>query len=93
MRPSWKPGNVTQQPHIPENEPSTTVLCEHKISHTYHKAGNEVVTQVQDSQVQHCQDPVRENSRDGIITGVKFLEIQAGIQHRLDLSYVSLCPS
>ena len=51
------------------------------------------MTQVQGSQVQQCQDPVRENSRDGIIPDVKFLKLQARIQHRLDFSYVSLCRS
>jgi len=83
-----QPHSSVTQPHIP-----TTLLWEHKILHTYRKAGNEVVTQVQGSQVQQCQDPVRENSRDGIIPDVKFLKLQARIQHRLDFSYVSLCRS
>jgi hypothetical protein len=76
----WKHNSATQ-PYIPDDESSTTMLWEHKISHTYHEAGNEVVTQIQSSQVHKCPGPVLENSRDGIIPDVKLLQLHAGTQH------------
>jgi hypothetical protein len=51
------------------------------IRDTYTEVGNEVVAQIKCSQVQHCEDPIREDSRDGIIADVQFLEMHAGTEH------------